>query len=93
MYAIVTKYVPCTNTRGSRISAVAAGVRPGEKRRASVGYGAYDTDDEAHIAARDAWIAKHCKPEHIFRSQERRLEWVTGTLPDGATVHVAYLVT
>lgn len=85
MYAIVTKYYGPTLTRGSRVKATGGG-RPS----VSVPYDAHDNSEAAHLAARNAWIEKHCGPEHAYRKHNASLRWTTGELPDGSTVHVPW---
>ena len=57
MKAIMTKYLPCTNTKGSRIKAYAEGVKP-----LSIGYdhAAHDPHVEAALALcrRQGWTGE-----------------------------------
>lgn len=93
MYAIVTKYVPCTNVRGSRVKAIGPGHEPRKTLTASVEYASHDNEEKAHLAARNAWIDKHCDEKHVFRMfrDSGALRWTVGTLPDGSTVHVPWM--
>jgi hypothetical protein len=91
MYAIVTSYRGPTSARGSCMNATAAPDSRGKPRRASIPYGQERDSDAEHVAARNAWIKKHCAdPLHVFNSP--RIRWTEGALPNGDTVHVAQLI-
>lgn len=84
MQAIITKYLPATNTRGSRIKASC------ERGSTTIDYPHELSGDAVHIAAADALVAKFVKEDKAKYGIERN-PWesprVCGGLPNGY-VHV-----
>lgn len=85
MQAIVTKYLPATNFKGSRIKAYC------ERGSIIISYPDDLSGDACHIAAADALVAKFVK-EDEKRYGTNQNPWarkrVCGGLPDGTTAHV-----
>ena len=83
--AIVTKYLPATNFKGSRIKAYC------ERGSITISYPDELSGDACHIAAADALVAKFVK-EDEKRYGTNQNPWsrkrVCGGLPDGTTAHV-----
>jgi hypothetical protein len=86
MYAIRTRYVGPTNHKPSHIVATAG--RPA--KHVSVSYDSADSDTDAHIAARNAWIKKHATGEHAAHKIVGS-HWVMGELPDGSIAHCLHI--
>jgi len=80
MQAIITKYLPATNTRGSRIKASC------ERGSITIDYPHELSGDAVHIAAADALVAKFVKEDKGKYGTERN-PWesprVCGEMPDG----------
>jgi hypothetical protein len=85
MQAIRTHFIPCTNTRGSRIKAAC------ERGSIVVSADSCFTGENLHRAAVDALVAKFVK-EDAARYGEHRNPWqrpfVSGGLPDGSYAHI-----
>ena len=85
MQAIISKYLPPTNTRGSRIKASC------ERGSAIVSYDDSLSHEGPHVAAVDALVARFVK-EDAARYGTERNPWsaprVCGQIPSGAYVHV-----
>ena len=85
MQAIQTKYLPCSNVRGSRIKAKC------DRGSIVIDYPHELSGDKCHIAAADALIAKFVA-EDENRYGTNRNPWanrrVCGGLPDGTYAHV-----
>ena len=85
MQAIETKYIPATNTRGSRIKAEC------ERGSITIDYPHELSGDAVHIAAADALVAKFVK-EDAERYGTDRNPWskprVCGGLKNGHYAHV-----
>lgn len=84
MKSIVTKYLPATNLRGSRIKATC------QRGSITISY-PHDLSGEAvHVAAADALVAKFAK-EDAARYGANKNPWlrprVVGCLPDNTYVH------
>lgn len=85
--AIQTKYLPATNTRGSRIKATA------ERGSITISYPDELSGDAVHRHAVDCLIAKFVKEDVVrYGSDARKGGWnrpyVSGGLPDGTVAHV-----
>ena len=85
MQAILTKYLPATNFKGSRIKAVC------DRGSITISYPDELSGDACHIAAVDALIAKFVKEDEA-RYGTNKNPWskprVCGGLPDGSVAHV-----
>ena len=85
MQAIVTKYLPATNTRGSRIKAYC------ERGAVTISYPYELTIEAAHIAAADALIARFVK-EDAARYGTVANPWsrarVCGQMPNHDFAHI-----
>ena len=88
MQAIVTKYIPCTDTRGSRIKATC------DRGSISVSF-AYDLNEEdRHAAAASALVGKFCEQDlKTYGTPKDKNPWnrptVMGALPNNkGMVHV-----
>lgn len=85
MQAIQTKYIPATNTRGSRIKATC------ERGSVTIPYPDELSGHACHIAAADALVAKFAK-EDAARYGTDPNPWlkprVCGGLPDGTCAHI-----
>ena len=85
MQAIITKYLPATNFKPSRIKSKCA------RGSIIVSYGQGDNDEQNHIMAADALVAKFVK-EDAARYGTERNPWskprVCGQLPNGDYAHV-----
>ena len=83
--AIVTKYLPATNTRGSRIKASC------ERGSITISYPHELSGDACHIAAADALVAKFVK-EDAAKYGTNRNPWVgprvIGGIGKGMCAHV-----
>lgn len=87
MQAIVTRYVPATNSRDSRMKAKCA------RGSVMISYDYGANDEEAHKAAASALVAKFCKEDSAkYGTPIDGNPWnrkrVIGSLPSGETVHV-----
>ena len=84
MQAILTKYLPATNTRGSRIKASC------ERGSITISYDSALDSESAHIAAVDALVAKFVK-EDANRYGTALNPWtgprVCGGFGDGTMAH------
>ncbi len=85
MQAILTKYLPATNTRGSRIKAMC------DRGAITISYPHELNGDACHIAAARALVARFVK-EDAARYGTERNPWskprVCGQLPNGDYAHV-----
>lgn len=85
MQAILTKYLPATNCRSSKIKAVC------ERGSITISYPHDLSGDDVHIAAADALIGRFVA-EDAKRYGSNKNPWqrkrVCGGLPDGSCVHV-----
>lgn len=85
MQAIITKFIPATNFKGSRIKASC------ERGSITIDYPHEFSGDDCHIAAVDALVAKFVK-EDKARYGTNRNPWSTpravGQLPNGDYAHV-----
>jgi len=85
MQSIITKYLPCTNFKGSRIKATC------ERGSITISYPLELSGDAVHIAAADALVAKFVK-EDEKRYGTTNNPWSTprvcGQLPSGEYAHV-----
>jgi hypothetical protein len=85
MQAIITKYLPCTNTRGSWIKASC------DRGSITIGYPHELSGDRVHVAAAQALVAKFVKEDaekygtHVNPWSRER---VCGQIPSGEYVHV-----
>ena len=81
----MTKYLPATNTRGSRIKAIC------ERGSITISYPQELSGYACHVAAVDALVARFAKEDAAKYGTERN-PWskprVYGTLPNGDVVHV-----
>lgn len=87
MQAIQTKYLPCTNNRGSRIKASC------DRGSITIPYPHELSHDEVHREAVRQLIAKFNKEDVAkYGSVDQGRGWnapfVTGSIPDGSYVHV-----
>ena len=89
MQAILTKYLPVTNSRGSRIKATC------ERGSLTIDYPHELSGDAVHRKAAHALVEKFLSEDAIKYGQEARSsksgwnrEFVTGCLPDGTFAHV-----
>jgi hypothetical protein len=90
MQAIHTKYLPATNTRGSRIKATC------ERGSITIPYPHELSGDECHREAVRQLVARFCAED--FKSYQTPIEsnpwnrwnrsFATGCLPDGSFAHV-----
>jgi hypothetical protein len=90
MQAIQTKYLPATNTRGSRIKATC------ERGSITIPYPYELSGDECHREAVRQLVARFCAED--FKSYQTPIEsnpwnrwnrsFATGCLPDGSFAHV-----
>lgn len=85
MQAILTKYIPCTNTRGSRIKASC------ERGSCFIPYPHHVNSEEGHKLAAQALVDRFVA-EDVARYGTNKNPWsrarVSGGLPDGTTAHV-----
>jgi len=86
MQAILTKYIPVTNTRGSRIKAIC------ERGSATIPYPHHLSGDEVHRAAAQALLDRF-----MLQDENKGIRWedsswnrqfATGCLPSGDYCHV-----
>ena len=87
MQAIHTKYIPCTNTRGSRIKATC------ERGSITIDYPHELSGDEVHREAvrqlLERFVSEDWAERSIPPSQNPwKREFVSGSLPDGTMAHV-----
>ena len=87
MQAIITRYLPATNTLGSRIKATA------EAGSVTIPYPYHLCNWEAHRYAARILCDKLCH-EHVTKWSDStgggwELPLVSGTLPDGSMAHVS----
>jgi hypothetical protein len=87
MQAIQTRFMPCTNTRGSRIKASC------ERGSITIPYPHELSGNDIHRAAVDALVARFCAEDAEkygtkVEDNPWRSEYVTGFLADGSGVHV-----
>lgn len=85
MQAIVTKFLPATNIRGSRIKASC------ERGSITISYPDELSGDACHRAAVDALIAKFVKEDekrYGTNVNPWQRPYVTGEIPGNLTVHV-----
>ena len=87
MQAIHTKYLPCTNTRGSRIKATC------ERGSITIDYPHELSGDEVHREAVRQLLERFVSEDWKERSTPPsknpwKREFATGSLPDGTLAHV-----
>ncbi len=87
MQAIVTKYIPCTNTKGSRIKAFC------ERGSIFISYPHELSGEAVHRAAVDALTDRFAKEDlekygSPIAGSTWKLPYVSGQIPSGEYVHV-----
>lgn len=85
MQAIVTKYLPCTNTKGSRVKAYC------ERGSITIDYPHELSGDAVHVKAKEALISRFVKEdEERYGTKENPWSRPThcGQIPSGEYVHV-----
>lgn len=87
MQAILTRYLPATNTRGSRIKATC------ERGSITISYPSECHGEAAHVRAADALVAKFVAEDiKRYGAGAEKNPWqrprVCGGLPDGSWAHV-----
>lgn len=87
MQAIITKYLPAANTRGSRIKASC------ERGSKTIPYPHELSGDDCHIAAAKALVACFVADDvDLYGTPPEKNPWsrpfVSGGLPDGTVAHV-----
>ena len=89
MQAILTKFLPATNTIGARIKANCA------RGSFTIGFPYELYGDAIHIAAASAlierFLAQDLKSGTPIESNPWNMPFTTGTLPDGSMAHVFIL--
>lgn len=85
MQTINTKYLPATNTRGSRIKATC------ERGSVTISYPSRLTGGDAHVAAADALVCEFVAQDSKKYGSNKN-PWsarrIAGSLPDGSYAHV-----
>jgi len=86
MQSIQTKYLPATNTRGSRIKAIC------ERGSVTIPYPHELSGDEVHRAAVLALVTRFLDEDESKGTPRETNFWnrafVSGSLPDGSMAHV-----
>lgn len=85
MQAIVTKYLPPTNTRGARVKATCA------RGSVMISFPHELSGDDVHRKAADALVAKFVKEDKVRYGTEKnpwQKPFITGCLKNGDAVHV-----
>jgi len=86
MQAIISKFMPCTNTRGSRIKASC------DRGSITVSYDHETSHEDPHIKAVDALIARFVAEDAVKYGTKENNPWnrprACGQIPSGDYVHV-----
>lgn len=87
MQAIITKYLPATNIKGSRIKASC------ERGSVTVSYDSGVSEQEAHVEAVDVLVARFlAEDEKTYGTEQTSNPWgkarACGQIPSGEYVHV-----